>query len=98
MEAFLNVLRSELVAWQHTWLHDNEVLMYGADKTPIVLIGFRGIEGYSPVRVVRQFGWVQPIPLIMDFSRFYVKKDWSKSKDSYAILEKSKKGKGDHED
>lgn len=54
-ETFLNDLRSEPVAWHPTWLHDNEVLMYAVNKDSIILIGFRGTEGYSPIYVVRQF-------------------------------------------
>lgn len=68
-EAFLDDLRVELVAWHPTWLHDNEVLMYGVKNDPI-LIGFREIEGYSSVRVVRRFGGIQPIPLVIDFHQF----------------------------
>lgn len=69
-EAFLDDLRVEIVAWHPTWLHDNEVLMYGVTNDPILLIGFREIEGYSPVRVVRRFGGIQPIPRVIDFHQF----------------------------
>lgn len=62
--------RASYMAYMVTWYW---VLMYGDNKDPIALIDFHGIEGYSPVHVVRQFGWVQPIPLIMDFSRFTLK-------------------------
>lgn len=73
-ETFLNDLRSELIAWHLTWLYDNEVLMYGVNKDPIFLISFHRIEAISPIRMVRQFGWVQPIPLTMNFSQFTLRK------------------------
>lgn len=41
-----------------TWLYDNAVLLYGVNKDPILFVGLRRMEGYSPVRVVRQFGWI----------------------------------------
>lgn len=47
-----------------TWLHDNEILMYGVNKDIILVIGFHGIEGYLPGW---SFGWIQPISVAMDF-------------------------------
>lgn len=75
-----------MVAWH--WSID----VWG-NKDPLILIGFRGIEGYSPIRVDRQFGWIQSIPLIMNFSQFTVKMNRAKLEGSYAILEKSIEGK-----
>lgn len=31
---------------------------------PLLLIGFRGVERYSLVRVIRQFGWSERIPAL----------------------------------
>lgn len=48
--------------------------MYGVNKDPNFLISFHRIEAISPIRMVRQFGWVQPIPLTMNFSQFTLRK------------------------
>lgn len=57
---FLNSLKNALVEWHLTCLHNNELLRYGGNKDPILLIAFRGIQGYCPSCVVRQFGLIQP--------------------------------------
>lgn len=58
-EIFLNDLKSEIVAWHPTWVHDNEVLMHGVNKDPTLLVDCLGM--------------IHPIPLAMNFSRFMLK-------------------------
>lgn len=85
----LNDLRNKLVAWHPTWLHDNEV-MSGVNKDHILLIGFRGIEGYSPVRVVNNLDGSNN-PFYHRFFSSYIKDD-STNQRRPCNLEKTGKG------
>lgn len=50
-ETFLNDLRGDLVAWHPIWLHNNEMLMYGAGKTLLSLSIFGESKG------IHRFEW-----------------------------------------
>lgn len=70
----------------------NEVLMYGVNRDPILLIGFHGIEGYSPVCLIQQYGLFQSIPHTVVFLDLH-KDDFDKLENNNTILERPKKGK-----
>lgn len=55
---FMDDLKSELVAWHPAWSHENEVLMYGANKNLILLTSLGGFKQ-------------SPLPQI--FARFMLK-------------------------
>lgn len=63
-DSYLEKLRPDQLCWKPSWLHIGEAIIYGADKNPLLLLGFRGVERYSPGRVTRQFGWTEELPTI----------------------------------
>lgn len=64
---FLDNMKVDMIIWKPSWLHVEKVLMFGLKSSLLLLTGFRGIEGYSSSRVVRQFGWVQSVPVVPNF-------------------------------
>lgn len=55
-------LSGEWINWKLSWLSDRAILRT-LGKYFIVLIGLGGIQPYSPLRVLRQFGLIKDVPL-----------------------------------
>ena len=61
--AFLKKLRGCHIQWKYFWLNTRHVIIRGDDRYFIELIGIKGVQPYAPLRVLRQFGQIQMIPL-----------------------------------
>lgn len=62
--SYLENLQSDRLCWKASSFYVEEVIIHGADNGSLLLLGFRGAESYSPLRVVCQFGWpevIQPL-------------------------------------
>lgn len=53
---YLDNLRFKQIYWKTGWLHTSEIIIRETNDGPLFLVGFRGIESYSPLVVIRQFG------------------------------------------
>ncbi|KAH0761068.1 hypothetical protein KY290_017141 [Solanum tuberosum] len=51
------------IQWKYYWLKPRRVIIRGNDLYFIELIGLNGMQPYAPLRVLRQFGQIQMIPL-----------------------------------
>lgn len=57
LELVLENLLSDQLCWKPNRLHIGEVVICNADRNPLLILGFRRVERYSPPKVTRQFGW-----------------------------------------
>ncbi|KAH0738533.1 hypothetical protein KY290_037238 [Solanum tuberosum] len=56
-------LESYRIQWKLHWLSTPHAIVRGDDRYIIELIGLKGVQPYTPLRVLRQFGRTQVIPL-----------------------------------
>ncbi|KAH0655573.1 hypothetical protein KY285_030455 [Solanum tuberosum] len=59
-------LESYRIQWKLHWLSTPLAIVRGDDRYFIELIGLKGVQPYTPLRVLRQFGRTQVIPLRSD--------------------------------
>ncbi|KAH0633191.1 hypothetical protein KY284_035977 [Solanum tuberosum] len=62
-QIFLTELESYRIQWKLHWLSTPHAIVRGNDRYFIELIGLKGVQPYTPLRVLRQFGRTQVIPL-----------------------------------
>ena len=62
-QIFLTDLESHRIQWKLHWLSRPNVIVRGDDRYFIHLIGLKSVQPYVPLRVLRQFGQTQIIPL-----------------------------------
>ncbi|KAH0655574.1 hypothetical protein KY285_030456 [Solanum tuberosum] len=65
-QIFLIELESYRIQWKLHWLSTPLAIVRGDDRYFIELIGLKGVQPYTPLRVLRQFGRTQVIPLRSD--------------------------------
>lgn len=79
---FLSHLNDDSMQWMFSWF-PSEVLVFRTKIVPfLVLIGLRGLQPYAPLRVLRQSGRKQNIPLVADMSHYCV--DYKEGKIPFA--------------
>lgn len=59
---YLKNLRPNQFCWKWSWLHVGEAIICDMNKNPLLLLVFRGVEQYCPVRITHQFGWIEELP------------------------------------
>ncbi|KAH0739985.1 hypothetical protein KY290_033028 [Solanum tuberosum] len=69
-EEKLSVITSDEIVWNYYWFPAKDVICMSSGISFLVLIGFRGVQPYAPLRVMRQLARVQEIPPNDDMSRF----------------------------
>ncbi|KAH0781779.1 hypothetical protein KY290_001377 [Solanum tuberosum] len=55
-QIFLTELESYRIQWKLHWLSTPHAIVRGDDRYFIELIGLKGVQPYTPLRVLRQFG------------------------------------------
>ena len=65
-QIFLTELESCRIQWKLHWFLTTHAIIRGDDRYFIELIGLKGVQPYTPFRVLRQFGRTQVIPLRSD--------------------------------
>ncbi|KAH0781491.1 hypothetical protein KY290_001089 [Solanum tuberosum] len=65
-QIFLTELESYRIQWKLHWLSTPHAIVRGDDRYFIEPIGLKGVQPYIPLRVLRQFGQTQVIPLRSD--------------------------------
>ncbi|KAH0671250.1 hypothetical protein KY285_023639 [Solanum tuberosum] len=63
-------LESYHIQWKLHWLSTPHSIVRGDDRYFIELIGLKGVQPYAHLRVLRQFGRTQVIPLRSDMEKF----------------------------
>lgn len=58
----LTHLTGNFVNWKLSWM-SGRAIVRGLEKYFIELMGLKGIQPYAPLRILRQFGLVQDVPL-----------------------------------
>ncbi|KAH0636000.1 hypothetical protein KY290_036400 [Solanum tuberosum] len=71
-EEKLSVITSDEIVWNYYWFPAKDVICMSSGISFLVLIGFRGVQPYAPLRVMRQLTRVQEIPPNDDISRFVI--------------------------
>ncbi|KAF9600025.1 hypothetical protein IFM89_002498 [Coptis chinensis] len=99
--ASLNSLKTEDIKWECDWpLCKSNIYLHMRDRQSIVLVGLHGSTPYVPLRVLHQFGCVDPFnPTTsdleddrVDFTSFSVKKEisyvktWEQSRQSISAF------------
>ncbi|KAH0669519.1 hypothetical protein KY285_023686 [Solanum tuberosum] len=69
-QIFLIELESGHIQWKLYWLSTPHAIVRGDDRYFIELIGLKGVQPYASLRVLRQFGQTQVIPLRSDMEQF----------------------------
>ncbi|KAH0655570.1 hypothetical protein KY285_030452 [Solanum tuberosum] len=69
-EEKLSVITSDEIVWNYYLFPVKDVICMSSGISFLVLIGFRGVQPYAPLRVMRQLARVQEIPPNDDISRF----------------------------
>ncbi|KAH0768988.1 hypothetical protein KY290_012969 [Solanum tuberosum] len=69
-QIFLIELESRRIQWKLHWLSTPHAIVRGDERYFIELIGFKGVQPYAPLRVLRQFGRTQVMPLRSDMEQF----------------------------
>lgn len=69
---YMKNLTGYQIEWRYSWLTASTALIRSCELYYIELIGLKGLQPYAPIRVLRQFGRNQVIPLRghMDRSEF----------------------------
>lgn len=62
--SYLENLHQDQLCQKPSSLHIRQIIFCGVDDNPLLLLGFRGVERYSPIRVVLQFGWPKVTQLL----------------------------------
>lgn len=65
-DSYLENLRPEQLCWKPSWLHVGEAIIGDLDGKPLLLLGFRGVKEYFPIRAIRQFGWSETTQLLVE--------------------------------
>ncbi|KAH0781775.1 hypothetical protein KY290_001373 [Solanum tuberosum] len=60
-QIFLTELESYRIQWKLHWLSTPHAIVRGDDRYFIELIGLKGVQPYTPLRVLRQFGKTQAL-------------------------------------
>ncbi|TMW84990.1 hypothetical protein EJD97_024004 [Solanum chilense] len=58
------------IQWKYYWLKPRRAIIRGNELYFIELIGLNGVQPYAPLRVLRQFGQIQMIPLRSHMSHY----------------------------
>ena len=58
------------IQWKYYWLKPRRAIIRGNELYFIELIGLNGVQPYAPLRVLRQFGQIQIIPLRSHMSHY----------------------------
>ncbi|KAH0664866.1 hypothetical protein KY285_026072 [Solanum tuberosum] len=69
-EEKLSVIMTDEIVWNYYWFPAKDVICMSSGISFLVLIGFRGVQPYAPLRVMHQLARVQEIPPNDDMSRF----------------------------
>ncbi|KAH0661611.1 hypothetical protein KY284_026542 [Solanum tuberosum] len=69
-EEKLSMITSDEIVWNYYWFPAKDVICMSSGISFLVLIGFRGVQPYAPLRVMRQLARVQEIPPNDNMSRF----------------------------
>ncbi|KAK4706651.1 hypothetical protein R3W88_033783 [Solanum pinnatisectum] len=58
------------IQWKYYWLKPRRAIIRGNELYFIELVGLNGVQPYAPLRVLRQFGQIQMIPLRSHMSHY----------------------------
>jgi hypothetical protein len=78
---YLNSLTYDKIVWKARWLLTGRLIMRCGEHHFVPLLGMHGMAAYSPSRVVRQYGLVQPVPMVEDMSAWFFDFTASNSKE-----------------
>ncbi|XP_060173399.1 uncharacterized protein LOC132604086 [Lycium barbarum] len=63
-------LTSDKITWNFPWFPWREVIYTSTHRPFLLLMGIRGVQSYVPLRVLRQLGRRQIIPVVEDMTNF----------------------------
>lgn len=66
--SFLENLRAKQLCWKPNWLNVGEIMIHGANNGLLLLVGFRCVDEYSSLKIIRQVEWNGSIQLMIIYT------------------------------